>query len=189
MRTCTTGLSMVLAGLAAAGALAQRPASTVQLPTRSHFATGTTVWVPDRGSAYLGGVQRARSHRTAFGLPLLPTRPHGNAVRGGIRGASSMHATVTVHDFAAMDKYLLSQPTRFSQSLRPASPETAASAVRATTQPPKQTRESIRNPRARPGFGNPPAMSVAAARAMHERRQAASAKEAAACSPRVPMRQ
>lgn len=84
--------------------------TAVQLPTWSQFSTSTTVTVPDRGSTYLGGVDRARSGASQFGSPLLP---FGNRAFGGSRSASGMSVSVTVHDFEAMDEYLLGQSTGF----------------------------------------------------------------------------
>ena len=82
-----------LAGLliaAPAAAWAQVPA-TVQLPTYSFFSVGTSVSVPDRGSAYLGGVNRASTGSSEFGIPL---RPFGNRSYGSQRSASSPSTAV-----------------------------------------------------------------------------------------------
>jgi hypothetical protein len=103
---------LLLWGLSGA-ALAQRPATTVQLPTFSFFSTATTVSVPDGGSAYLGGINRASDGRNEFGVPLLPLRPFRNSAIGSQRSASSMRVTATIHDFEAMDEFLLNQPTEF----------------------------------------------------------------------------
>jgi hypothetical protein len=86
-------------------AWAQR-STAVQLPTWSQFSTSTTVSVPDRGATYLGGVKRARSGSNQFGAPLVP---FGNRATGGTRSASGMSVHVTVHDFEAMDAYLLGE--------------------------------------------------------------------------------
>lgn len=106
------GLFLTIWGLAGA-ALAQGPATTVQLPTFSFFSTATTVSVPDGGSAYLGGVNRASDGRNEFGVPLLPFRPFRNSAIGSERSASNMRVTATIHDFEAMDEFLLNQPTEF----------------------------------------------------------------------------
>jgi len=84
----------------------------VQLPTFSQFSIGTTVSVPDRGSTYLGGIKRSADGRSTFGAPLLPGRPFLNTAIGSERSASSMHVNVWIHDFEAMDRYLLDQPSR-----------------------------------------------------------------------------
>ncbi|MDZ7617617.1 MAG: hypothetical protein U1E05_11465 [Patescibacteria group bacterium] len=94
---------------------AQQPGSAVQLPTFSQFSVGTTVSVPDRGSAYMGGINRSASGRTSYGAPMLPFRPFRNTAIGGSQGGSSMHVSAWVHDFEAMDDYLLNQPPRTVQ--------------------------------------------------------------------------
>lgn len=131
----TAWWSLVAWGFLASGLFAQRPGTTVQLPTYSFFSTATTVSVPDRGSAYLGGVKRAATGRNEFGVPLLPFRPFRNTAIGRELSASNVHVTATVHDFAAMDEYLLSQPTAFSWARPPGGPRAAAAAFGKTLQP------------------------------------------------------
>jgi len=106
MRVCTAWLSLPLLSLVAGLAHGQLPGTSVQLPTYSFFNTNSTVLVPDGGSVFLGGIGRASSGRNEFGSPLLPLR---NVGIGGQRGASNVHVSVTIHDFAAMDEYLLGQ--------------------------------------------------------------------------------
>lgn len=96
-------LSLVLFVLVASPVAAQ---NAVQLPTLSSFRTGTTVSVPDRGSVYTGGVNRAADGRNEFGAPLLP---FGNRSIGSERSASSVWTSVYIHDFQAMDEALLSR--------------------------------------------------------------------------------
>jgi hypothetical protein len=86
-------------------------AQVVQLPTFSSFSVGTTVSVPDRGSAYLGGVSRSADGRSTFGVPGLPMRPFRNSAIGSTRSASHASVNVWIHDFEAMDRYLLGQPS------------------------------------------------------------------------------
>ena len=105
-------LPLVLLGVGTGTAFCQQGAA-VQLPTYSYFGTRTTVSVPDRGSAYLGGVNRAASGRNEFGTPLLPFR---NRSIGTERSASGARVSVYIHDFEAMDEYLLSRPTPFRRS-------------------------------------------------------------------------
>jgi hypothetical protein len=78
-------------------------ASTVQLPTYRTFRSNSAVLVPDRGNAYLGGVNRARSGRNEFGTPLLPFR---NRAIGSELSASGTSVSVYIHDFAAMEDEL-----------------------------------------------------------------------------------
>ena len=82
---------------------------TVQLPVVSSTSVNTTVSVPDRGSALLGGVSSAQSGRNQYG----PIRPGTST--GLERRASSITAHVYIHDLQAMDEAILnSAPTRSS---------------------------------------------------------------------------
>lgn len=105
-------LPVALVALCLNPALAQEPGLAVQLPTFSHFSVGTTVLVPDRGSAFMGGIGRSVSGRSTFGTPLLPFRPFRNTAIGTGHGAMSTHVSVWIHDFQAMDEYLLNQAPR-----------------------------------------------------------------------------
>ena len=73
----------------------------VQQPVVGTNSVRTTVSVPDRGSALLGGVNSAQSARQSYG-PL----PSGSSV-GLSRSASSMSTSVYIHDLRAMDEALL----------------------------------------------------------------------------------
>lgn len=98
---------ILIAGIAlgalqfASDAVAQN--ATVQLPSLGRFSVGTTVVVPDRGRAYLGGVKRAAESTQRFG-PL---------VRGSNKGLERSHAGMTasayIHDLREMDRRLLEQ--------------------------------------------------------------------------------
>lgn len=83
---------------------AQQPATAVQLPTYRFFTVSTTVSVPDRGGAYLGGVNRSSSGSNAFGAPLFPLRNRGG---GRNVGASGLSVHATIHDLQAMDEEIL----------------------------------------------------------------------------------
>jgi hypothetical protein len=110
-------LSLLIMGRPAGTVLAQQ-GTAVQLPTYSFFSTSTTVSVPDRGSVYMGGVKRARTGMNEFGTPLLPTRPFRNRAIGSERSASGVSVSVRIHDFEAMDEFLLNQPTAFNTRRR-----------------------------------------------------------------------
>ena len=96
---CAFYLAAVGALSAASGALAQQPqnlpATSVQLPSFSFFSVNTTVSVPDRGGAYLGGVNRARDGSWTRGFG-----PLANRAIGGDRmaGGASVHATIIDHE-------------------------------------------------------------------------------------------
>lgn len=73
----------------------------VQQPVVSTNSVRTTVSVPDRGSALLGGVGSAQSGRSSYG----PLRS-GSSI-GSSQSASSMSTSVYIHDLRAMDEALL----------------------------------------------------------------------------------
>lgn len=85
---------------------------TVQQPSFQTFSVATTVSVPDRGSALLGGVGRAASGRINSG-PLRTNTNTGRDVQGG-----SVTASVRIHDFAEMDRQVLSQAARSDRTAR-----------------------------------------------------------------------
>lgn len=99
-----------------------RPAAaqTVQLPTFQQFGVSTTVVVPDRGSAALGGVRRAATGSNQFGFPGTP----GNRAGGATASAGGMSVLVQIHDFEAMDRALLEQ----AAAMRPGTAAADASA-------------------------------------------------------------
>ncbi len=76
---------------------------TVQQPVFGVNSVGTTVSVPDRGTAHLGSISSARSGSKTFG-PL----PSGTNY-GFDRQHTGMSVNVYIHDFEAMDRYLLGQ--------------------------------------------------------------------------------
>lgn len=84
----------------------------VQQPVVQKFSTGTTVSVPDRGSALLGGVNSGASWSRQVG----PFR------RGSLYGHSFQSSTssvgVYIHDFEAMDRMLLNSAPLSSKYAR-----------------------------------------------------------------------
>ncbi|WP_166826412.1 hypothetical protein [Thalassoroseus pseudoceratinae] len=81
----------------------QAIAQTIQQPIVRDFGAATTLSVPDRGTAFIGGVgQSAIGRRQAGFGPWRGSSGIGRATSGG-----SISATVTIHDCAAMDAYLL----------------------------------------------------------------------------------
>jgi hypothetical protein len=112
MRSTLACISLLIVGLAVRPAPAQqRPATSVQLPTFSYFGISTSVLVPDRGSVYMGGVNRAQSGSRQFGAPLLP---FGNRATGSSQSAMGSSVSVWIHDFDAMAQALLNQPTAYN---------------------------------------------------------------------------
>lgn len=89
-------------------------AQVVQLPTFRVFSMSTTVSVPDRGSAYLGGISGSSMHRRERGLPGLghvpfAGRAFGNRAIGGHTRSSGVRVSASIHDFEAMEEDLLRQ--------------------------------------------------------------------------------
>jgi hypothetical protein len=94
--------------------LPQAKSQTIQLPEFGFTTVSTTVLVPDRGTALLGGVSRARYGRIQRGTPLIGRlpgigRPFNNVATGSELGVSTIGVTAYIHDFEAMDKALLAQ--------------------------------------------------------------------------------
>lgn len=83
---------------------AQQNAVTIQLPTYSSFSVSTSVLVPDRGGAALGGVNRSAMGGSQFGPAPLPA---GTRAMGVERQAQNAHVFVQVHDFQEMEQALV----------------------------------------------------------------------------------
>lgn len=96
----TSGMMLLLAlGLPAHASHAQ----TLQLPTFSSFSVETSVLVPDRGSALMGGTRRSSSGSSQSG----PLR--GSQSRGSSAAAGGIDVSAFVHDFEAMDQAVLAK--------------------------------------------------------------------------------
>lgn len=95
-------LAWVIGVFSADGASAQAP-SVVQLPSFSFFSVDTTVSVPDRGTASLGGFGRSSTGSTAFGPALGPP----NRAFGRSLSSSSVSVRASIHDFEALDRATL----------------------------------------------------------------------------------
>lgn len=126
VRPCIWGMALVVGGtgLGVRPAVAQQ--ITVQQPVVSTFSVNTTVSVPDRGSVLLGGVSRAGDFHSSHGPLGLAGRS-----RSSFREHSNVSAHVWIHDFEAMDRYLLNQPSEFSPSAAPTLNGRADAAYRA----------------------------------------------------------
>ena len=87
--------------------------TTVQLPTFHVFGASTTVMVPDRGSVYLGGVDRSLAGSSRFSptlggqLPSLHNRGFGRE-----RTAAGLAVSATIIDHQAIDRALLAEADR-----------------------------------------------------------------------------
>lgn len=102
------GIGALLLAMSSTSAWAQQ---VVQQPVVGTSSVNTTVSVPDRGRVYLGGSSSAQSGRSQYG----PFRSGPSS--GYTRSATSMSATVYIHDLHAMDEELLnSAPSNTSSS-------------------------------------------------------------------------
>jgi hypothetical protein len=105
-------IAFVVFGLNSRDAVGQNV--TVQLPTFQVFSVATTVVVPDRGSAYLGGVNRAAYGSTTSGVPGLSRIPgvgrlFTNRGIGSEVSSSGAHVAATIMDFEEMDRAILGE--------------------------------------------------------------------------------
>jgi hypothetical protein len=89
-------------------------AQVLQLPTYSYFSTDSSVLVPDRGAAMLGGVSRSSSGSNQFGPPFFPP----SQSNGSSRGASVSSVTAQIHDMDDMDRAVLAQAARAGNGAR-----------------------------------------------------------------------
>jgi len=100
LRSGGVGPILVIA-MAAAARPCDAQQVVVQQPAFQQFAAPTTVLVPDRGEAFLGGARGGFRARDVQGpIPL-------ESVRAGGSGASSMSTRVFVHDLRALDEAIL----------------------------------------------------------------------------------
>lgn len=91
------GFAAMLCG----GASAFAQSIVVQQPVVDLFSVSTVVTVPDRGSAFLGGISAARDQRVRWGFG-----PPGSSL-GMERSHSGAWASVFIHDLEGMDAALL----------------------------------------------------------------------------------
>lgn len=79
-------------------------AQDLQIPSVVVNAVQTAVSVPDRGSAFLGGVSRGASSSNLYGFSSI-----GSSV-GRVHSNTAQSVFVTIHDFEEADQLLLSAP-------------------------------------------------------------------------------
>jgi len=111
LRTAIVALALAVSLCLNPLEVSAQQAVTLQLPTFSFASVGTTVMVPDQGSTFLGGIDRAADSRSEFGVPGLAFPGFQNRGIGQDRSASNFWVSVTIHDFDAMDQALLSTPS------------------------------------------------------------------------------
>lgn len=79
----------------------------VQQPVVRQMRVGTAVSVPDRGRAFLGGVNKGAVGANRYGGPFRSGTNSGREFSN-----SSMSVSVYIHDFEAMDEALLNEAAR-----------------------------------------------------------------------------
>jgi len=86
----------------------------VQLPTFNQFGVSTTVVVPDRGSMYLGGINRSSLGRSSFGQGHFSPGllGFGNRGFGRTSSASGLSVSATIIDHNEIDRALLAEAAR-----------------------------------------------------------------------------
>ena len=89
----------------------------VQLPTLRSFSVDTTVVVPDRGSAFLGGVSRASYGSNSYGVPGFSKLPglgrlFTNRSSGSSVSSSNASVSATIIDLHEMDEAVLAAAAR-----------------------------------------------------------------------------
>jgi hypothetical protein len=100
----TTGyLSVLLFGFSIAVPMSSLQAQqiAVQQPVVGVFSGTTTVSVPDRGRAFVGGVGRSASSSSIYG-PLRTNSNYGRSTAG-----TSVSVHVWIHDFEELDRQAL----------------------------------------------------------------------------------
>ena len=89
----------------------QASAQVIMLPTYRVFSIGTSVMVPDRGMAHLGGISTARESSVSRGVPgfgpLFANRAIGREL-----GHVGAHVTATIIDQRELDQQVLSAAAR-----------------------------------------------------------------------------
>jgi hypothetical protein len=136
--------------------------------------------VPDGGAGFLGGINRASSGRTEYGVPGITFPGFQNRGIGQNSSAMSFWATAKIHDFDAMDQALLSSPSpdgvaRTYPGMSRGLPETATAIAARTV--PRNPANLAGNWRVEPD-APPPVSDVAAEQANRATRQATRVEEA-----------
>jgi type II secretory pathway component GspD/PulD (secretin) len=91
--------------------------SVVQLPSFATTSVGTTVMVPDRGTAHLGSIARSSQGRIERGVPLLGSLPgvsplFRNQATGRSNGKGTIQASVHIINLEELDQEVLAEAAR-----------------------------------------------------------------------------
>jgi hypothetical protein len=172
-------LGMTVSGLIVWGLAESVSAQqNLQLPTFSFVTVSTTVSVPDRGSALLGGIKRSQTGRNDAGTPMLGKlpfagRPFKNSAIGANRMGMNVHVNATIIDLSEMDEYILgSAPT-------PATPIGAPAGALGHVLLPRTPADAGRSWQLAATAEAEPPLSVADVQAKRSAQQASRADEAA----------
>lgn len=118
------------------------PATTVQLPTFSQFTITTTVSVPDRGGAFLGGLNSGASNSSRLG-----NGPLQNRSLSSTRAATGVSVSATVIDHEEIDRAILAEAASKRGAVDTTAVRAAAisKAVEVASRPTSQRAASSRN--------------------------------------------
>jgi len=112
MKLIITGCSMIICLMAVHIETAEAQAVRIQQPIVQQFSMGTTLTVPDRGSALLGGIRSGAIHSRQSG-PFRSGSRYGHSFQ-----SSTSSVGVYIHDFEAMDQMLLNSAPRILRDSR-----------------------------------------------------------------------
>lgn len=101
-------------------------AQVVQLPHIQNFGVGSTIVVPDGGSAYLGGIKYGASGMNSRGVPLFSALPGLNRLGanrsiGSSVGGGSTTVHVQILDMEELDRQVLEEGRRRREAREAAS--------------------------------------------------------------------
>ncbi|MCO6453947.1 MAG: hypothetical protein J5I93_01420 [Pirellulaceae bacterium] len=152
IKCCVLGLGAVAAGLLASPSTVH--AQAVQLPSFHYFTVSTSVLVPDRGGAYLGGISRSQTGSVSRGVPLLGKVPGADRLfrNQGIaasQSASGVSVHATIIDNAELDRAVLAAAADRPSGLDPQIAGRAAFLARHVAQHPPATGELPAEPAVR----------------------------------------
>ena len=112
MKSIAVGCSMLICLMTVLTETAEAQVVRIQQPIVQQFSAGTTVTVPDRGSALLGGVQSGAVYSRQSG-PFRAGSTYGHSFH-----CSTSSVSVYIHDFEAMDQMLLNSAPRVLRDTR-----------------------------------------------------------------------
>ena len=112
MKLIITGCCLIICLMAVHIETAEAQAVRIQQPIVQQFSVGTTLTVPDRGSALLGGIRSGSIHSRQSG-PFRSGSRYGHSFQ-----SSTSSVGVYIHDFEAMDQMLLNSAPRILRNSR-----------------------------------------------------------------------